>query len=69
MRQKKPLTSCEKYGHSWSGVTTSDGWQKCMRHSCQAALPPAHLQHKGTEGVSTVSAAPLPSINQSRLFD
>lgn len=34
--KKKPLTHCEKYGHSWM-ATPSPNYQKCSRPSCMAA--------------------------------
>jgi hypothetical protein len=34
--KKKPLTQCEKYGHSWM-PTTAVNYQKCTRSGCNAA--------------------------------
>jgi hypothetical protein len=63
----KPLTHCEKYGHSWSRSTV-DGWKKCIRTGCQAALAPTHLQlHTPFSTASTAKATP-PTVEQVSLF-
>ena len=33
--KKKPLTHCQKYGHSWQ-VSTSDDYRTCIHAGCQA---------------------------------
>ena len=67
-RHKKPLTHCEKYGHSWSTATTATGWKKCTREACQAALPPAPLQ-LAPSSLPSATPSRTPTVEQVSLFE
>ncbi len=64
---KKPLTHCEKYGHSWSDAPYADGWKRCTYWHCSAALPPEHLRPK-TPAIASSPSVPPPSAEQVSLF-
>src|ERR1700694_2266505 len=48
--------------------STVDGWKRCTRTWCQAALAPAHLQPQSTSFIPSTATATPPTVEQVSLL-